>query len=446
VTQNDTDLIFSLRRLLAPRRELLTVMYGGTSLAYSVLYRYSVELRSALSQKIARLIEKGVSFPNPLTVDIGDEVEVDRISGKDVKIYPGCRIYGQKTVISERAQLGREGPATIENCQLGPEVELKGGYFHQSVFLEKSTLGLGAQVREACVLEEQAGGAHCVGIKQTILFPFVTLGSLINFCDCLMAGGTSRNNHSEVGSSYIHFNFTPDGDKTTPSLLGDVARGVMLNQPPIFLGGQGGLVGPLRLGFGNVVAAGCVLRDDVFEDGRLIYAKSRADRISEYSPRVYPKLTRMVENNLTYLANLAALEQWYIYVRQPFFQEQELGDLVYHGVLEKLAMAVDERCKRFKDMAGKLVAGTGRDESAKRALSENAGRLRELFAASTAQQVGNPQRDLFLTGLQKNRKTGAGYIEAIQGLPTGISSAGTQWLEQIVGDIKRILNAALGPR
>ena len=92
-------------------------------------------------------------------------------------------------------------------------------------------MGLGAQVRETCILEEEASGAHCAGIKQTILLPFVTLGSLINFCDCLMAGGTSRQNHSEVGSSYIHFNFTPDGDKTTPSLIGDVPRGVMLAEP-----------------------------------------------------------------------------------------------------------------------------------------------------------------------------------------------------------------------
>lgn len=53
-----------------------------------------------------------------------------------------------------------------------------------------------------------------------------------------MAGGTSRKDHSEVGSSYIHFNYTPDGDKTTPSLICDVPRGVMLNQPPIFLGRQ----------------------------------------------------------------------------------------------------------------------------------------------------------------------------------------------------------------
>jgi len=30
-------------------------------------------------------------------------------------------------------------------------------------------------------------------------------------------------------------------------LFGDVPRGVMLNQPPIFLGGQGGAVGPIRV-------------------------------------------------------------------------------------------------------------------------------------------------------------------------------------------------------
>jgi len=100
----------------------------------------------------------------------------------------------------EGATLGFEGPATIVNCQIGPEVELKGGFFSRSVFLEKASLGSGAQIREGCILEEEAGGAHCVGLKQTISFcRFVTMGSLINFCDCLMSGGTSRKNHSEVG-------------------------------------------------------------------------------------------------------------------------------------------------------------------------------------------------------------------------------------------------------
>jgi hypothetical protein len=99
-------------------------------------------------------------------------------------------------------------------------------------------------------VEEESSGAHCVGLKQTILFPALTLGASSNFCDCLMAGGTGRKDHSEVGSSYIHFNFTPDADKTTPSLMG-MFPAVMLRERPIFLGGRGGMVGPLGVGYGS---------------------------------------------------------------------------------------------------------------------------------------------------------------------------------------------------
>ncbi|HZL05359.1 MAG TPA: UDP-N-acetylglucosamine pyrophosphorylase, partial [Coriobacteriia bacterium] len=148
---------------------------------------------------IVRLIERGVAIPNPFSLDIGDDVDIDRISGDGVTLMPGCRIHGAKTAISAGCTLGAEGPVTVVDCRLGPKVALKGGYFKQSVFLEKANMGLGAHVREGCLLEEEANGAHTVGLKQTILLPFVTLGSLINFCDCLMAGGTSRKDHSEVG-------------------------------------------------------------------------------------------------------------------------------------------------------------------------------------------------------------------------------------------------------
>ncbi len=200
-------------------------------------------------------------------------------------------------------------------------------------------MGLGAQLREGCLLEEEANGAHCVGLKQTILFPFVTLGSLINFCDCLMAGGTSRTDHSEVGSSYIHFNYTPDGDKTTASLFGDVPRGVMLNQPPIFLGGQGSAVGPVRVGYGTVVVAGSILRHDVLDDGRLVAVAPPVGFEREHHSHNYSNLPRVVRNNIIYLANLVALEEWYRNVRWPFFARQEMGDLIYEGALEVLVLA-----------------------------------------------------------------------------------------------------------
>ena len=398
-----------------------------------------MDLKPAVNNKIKELIKKGVNIPNPLSIDVGEEVNTDQISGKAVKIYPGCRIYGEKTVISSGVQLGYEAPVTVDNCQLGPKVELKGGYFTKSVFLEKASMGLGGHVREACLLEEQANGAHCVGLKQTILFPFVTLGSLINFCDCLMAGGTSRKDHSEVGSSYIHFNFTPEGDKTTASLIGDVPRGVMLNNPPIFLGGQGGMVGPFRMSYGNVVAAGSVLREDVDMENKLIMSRSHPGKVVDLIPRAYPGLSRVVENNVLYIANLIALEQWYIHVRKIFFENQEFGNLIFEGVLEKLRMAKEERIKRLKDMASKMPVspGQGKDTTkttgAKQEFQEKVKGVEERLVSDAGKTVALEERDRFLTAFGKHREEqGGDYIEVIQSLPRDVSRGGTQWLDSIV--------------
>ncbi|NWG03524.1 MAG: UDP-N-acetylglucosamine pyrophosphorylase [Syntrophaceae bacterium] len=398
-----------------------------------------MDLKPISYNKIEQLIRKGVNIPTPLTIDVGDEVNIDQISGKGVKIYPGCRIYGEKTVISEGVQLGYEAPVTLENCQLGPKVELKGGYFKKSVFLEKANMGLGGHVREACLLEEEANGAHCVGLKHTILFPFVTLGSLINFCDCLMAGGTSRKDHSEVGSSYIHFNFTPEGDKTTASLIGDVPRGVMLNKPPIFLGGQGGMVGPLRLGYGNVVAAGSIVREDVEAEKQLIVSKSPSGKVVDLIPRAYPSLSRVVENNIIYIANLIALEQWYLHVRSLFFEHQEFGHLIFKAILENLKITKEERLKRLRDMAAKMPGSSDKEKGktkiirAKQEFYEKVKLLEELLTGDAGKSAGEKKRDQFLTALVKHREEhGGNYIEVIQSLPPSASTGGTQWLDVIV--------------
>jgi len=408
-----------------------------------------MELKPRCSEKIVHLIEKGVDIPNPLTLDIGDEVKTDQISGQGVRIYPGCRIYGEDTVISAGAQIGYEGPVTVENCQLGPNVELKHGYFKKAVFLEKASMSLGAHVREGCILEEQANGAHCVGLKQTILFPFVTLGSLINFCDCLMAGGTSRKDHSEVGSSYIHFNFTPDSDKTTPSLIGDVPRGVMLNRPPIFLGGQGGIVGPVRMGFGNVVAAGTILRNDVTEDDKLIIGKSHRGRVIDFVSGNYPGLPRILANNIIYLSNLTALEQWYIHVRKPFFDSQEFGELIHAGLLDKVSLAKKERLKRLEAMAGKMPRSPegrdqGRSGTAKVQFRDHIQQVSELFNSDPASGTAVGERGRFLDAFFTHRENHDGsYIEVIQGLPESLSKEGTHWLDQVVEELCRQVKTIL---
>lgn len=395
-----------------------------------------MDFNPASHEKIRLLVEKGVDIPNPATVDIGEEVGPERISGKGTKLYPGCRIYGAKTVISAGCRLGYEGPVTIDNCALGPKVELKGGFFSNAVFLEKANMGSGAQVREGTILEEEANGAHCVGLKQTILLPFVTLGSLINFCEVLMAGGTSRKNHSEVGSSYIHFNYTPGQDKATPSLLGDVPRGVMLNQPPIFLGGQGGMVGPLRLGFGNVVAAGSVLRQDYPKDNQLITGGFPAQIQKDFIPAAYPNLVRILRNNIIYIANLSALEAWYVQVRKAFFEVQEFGSLVYAAALEQLAHAKKERLKRLQAVVAPVSSEKIRGRAEERKASAAAVRcLIDLMAEGFQSSATEKTRDAFLAAFQSAVGSDkSGYIDSIQNLKPDVSSKGTYWLSGIVAD------------
>lgn len=384
-----------------------------------------MDLQPRGHEKVVQLMAKGVEIPNPLSLDIGDEVDTDRISGDSVVIHAGCRIHGARTVISAGCTLGAEGPITLDDCWLGPRVELKGGYFRRSVFLEKANMGLGAQVREACLLEEEANGAHCVGLKQTVLLPFATLGSLINLCDCLMAGGTSRKDHSEVGSSYIHFNYTPDGDKTTPSLFGDVPRGVMLDQPPIFLGGQGGAVGPVHVEYGTVVAAGSVLRHDVLERNQLVFASSPESFSRERRPHSYRNLANVVRHNVMYLANLVALERWYRAVRRPFFARQELGELVYQGALETLAAAREERTKRLIALASKVpdTHETGAN------LNACVGDLCALYEIADDLPDGRE----FLEMMRPEEAASRGnYLETVQGLAPATRDAGVEWLAQVV--------------
>jgi len=396
------------------------------------------------SDRSEYLQNKGVYIPNPQTVEIGDDVNPDRIAGKGIIIYPGCRISGKTTLIMSGAKLGGEGPVTIQDCQLGPGVQLKGGYFKSSVFLKDSSAGSGAHVREGTIFEEEASIAHTVGLKQTILFPFVTLGSLINFCDCFMAGGTSRKNHSEVGSSYIHFNFTPNQDKATASLIGDVPRGVMLDQSPIFLGGQGGLVGPCRLAYGTIVAAGSIYRKDELRPGRLLMECSGRGGSVPFVSGVYRSVKRIFINNIIYIGNLFALRQWYLQVRSRFISK-DFSQSLFDALIEKLDMAIEERMSRLEAFCEKMPASieiyrTSINDDPESSLLKQKKELHRLWPEIKNILLEHPKdsvaamvRDEFLEALHKTIKDhGKNYIQVIKNIDPAGRLAGSTWLQSIV--------------
>ena len=388
------------------------------------------------------LIDKGVQITTPESVEIGGEVNPDRISGDNVVIHPGCRVFGQSSLILKGTRLGAEGPVTVADCQIGRNVDLKGGFFQNAVLLDGVSAGSGAHVREGTILEEEASIAHTVGLKQTILFPFVTLGSLINFCDCLMAGGTDRKNHSEVGSSYIHFNFTPNKDKATASLIGDVPRGVMLKQAPIFLGGQGGLVGPCRLEYGTVIAAGTINRKDELRPDRLIFGGVGRSGNIPFAARQYRGIKRILTNNIIYIANLFALGQWYDQVRS-LFVSNDFPQTLLEGLQEKLNMAVAERIERLNEFVH-IVAEqeTGSQDNLTLSNSLPEGIYDwwpelESFLETDRNRVGDPAlRDSFLeTICKESDQNGKQYLQAITGLNSDASEMGTHWLQGIVNEV-----------
>lgn len=397
----------------------------------------------SLPASVRTLLERGVILPVPATVEVGPEVLPERIA-PGARIHAGCRLRGAETSIGPGCELGAEAPSTVEDCQLGRDVALKGGYFAGATFLDGSSMGSAAHVRPGTLLEEGASGAHAAGFKQTVLLPWVTTGSLVNFCDCLMAGGTGRRDHSEVGSSYIHFNFTPHGDKATPSLIGDVPRGVLRDRPRIFLGGQGGLVGPARIAYGTVIPAGTIWRGDQLEEGRLAVqpAAAAAATPRAFEAGAYRSVDRIVRNNLVYLGNIRALQLWYRHARARFLDRDAWDRACLEGALRRCDEIVAERLTRLGELAKRMprsmelarsnpaLALPPAVEAQQRRLAEGWPAMEAALQAGPA-EAGAAARDAFLEAWHR-APAAAGIDAALKGLDAHARESARAWLQAAV--------------
>ena len=392
------------------------------------------------------MIDKGVTIPNPETVFVSEDVDPDRISANGVVLYSGTKLVGKRTLIMDNVVIGYEAPVTLENTLVGKDSRLNGGFFQDTVLLGRNVFGSGGHVRAGTILEEEANVAHTVGLKQTILFPFVTLGSLINFCDCLMAGGTSRKDHSEVGSSFIHFNYTPNQDKATPSMFGNVCEGVMLNQPPVFLGGQGGVVGPARIAFGCICAAGSIVRKTEDRPNRLILGGGLKNISMARQPGIYVQVEAIYNHNLYYIGELLALRAWYSHVR-PLFAPDALSKALILGLQENLDACIRERIKRLLAFRDKLEiskeriikSSKGRENPGVAVHDKVIERLRTAGPVFDSLLAAGPQggdAEPFIQAVKAGiNKEGMDYIRVIQGLPESSAVMGTNWMKAIAENV-----------
>jgi len=215
----------------------------------------------------------------------------------------------------------------------------------------------------------------------------------------------------------------------------------MLNQPPIFLGGQGGLVGPSQIGYNTVIAAGVIYRGDCPQGHKLLLGKEPQKEDMDFYPGLYWNIKKRVINCIEYIANIIALRQWYKMVRSKFYQGSDMQKLLYEGAVEKIEIIFNERVKRFKALANKMEKSLGLYKSVmcnkaseelinqKRELIENKQKIENSFIECLSYSGHKEKRDEFLKSINL---TNNDYINVIRNLNENNIEVGTSWLLSII--------------
>jgi len=163
----------------------------------------------------------------------------------------------------------------------------------------------------------------------------------------------------------------------------------------------------------------------------------------------YGGISRIVESNVRYLAHLTALRAWYLHVRKETFRDDDLGDWIYAGALDKLLLARKERVQRLTTVAEKMPRSIERQrgerqKAVRRQLYENIEPVCALFDTDTVVRAGVEHRDRFLSGLHDQMKhLGSDHVRLIQGLSPSLTMEGTHWLNAIVHKLCQETSALL---
>ncbi|HSZ63476.1 MAG TPA: hypothetical protein VK828_16875 [Terriglobales bacterium] len=377
--------------------------------------------------RLSRLAQNGVKVWGPERVYISEEVRLDRIAAGAVLM--NATITGATTFIGAGAQIGTSGSARIHEAQIAPSVVLGAGSYENCVLLSRSKTRGFAELRQGTVLEECAEIGHNVGLKNTVLMVGAVAGSSINFCDVLLAGGSSRSDHSEVGSGVVHFNFDPRGDKFG-SLMGD-ATGCLLQSRRIFLGGNSGIVAPVHLEFGTVVAAGSILRRDVSEN-QLSWGDPTG-LSGEYDLDRYFDLSRKFCTTAKLIGNLHALRAWYRNIRQACAEPD--SRLLYAAADQEFDRHIKRRTHELAKVVGKLdkslskPSRSERDrmfEEQHRRLLANCEHIDSLLRCED--YADTPA--VLLAEYTENRRVRE-HVESVHNLSAEASATAVRWLREI---------------
>ena len=146
-----------------------------------------------------------------------------------------------------------------------------------------------------------------------------------------------------------------------------------------------------------------------------------------YGPGKFRNVTRIVTNNLIYIANLVALNQWYTHVRPQFISE-DFPEMLAQGLQTTLAIATDERIMRLKGLS---------DQCPDTHFCQQWDELEKCLRAPPASGAMDAKRDHWLSIIQKaiSNCGSRDYIRVIQSMEASSARAGTAWLQCVVDEI-----------
>ena len=397
-------------------------------------------------ERVAKLRAAGVEVWGPERVYVSSDVKLENIEAGAAIHH--ATLSGGGLRIGRGTRIGASGHALVSDCQIGRDVELGAGSYEGATILDRARVRGYAELRPGTLLEEQVDAAHSVAFKNTVLTANVVTGSLINYCDVFMSGGTSRTNHSEVGSGVVHFNFDPRGDKWS-SLIGDV-RGVLLRSAPVFVGGQCGLVAPVQVDFGAVLAAGSVIRGDVGPE-RVHFEAAENGVIENFDLEIYTGLKRKFLTTAKVVGNLWALDCWYEQVRLAFAGDYQKP--LYQAARGQFMAHVFERVQRLMkiiDKLGRSIEKSSRTDHGRlkalhgehQMLIDQRRRIENLL---TARPEPPELPRIFLDACEAGRADGS-HLEAVRKVDDAAASAAESWLLSVAtgpcAEMKKLFDSA----
>ena len=217
-------------------------------------YELSEIERYRRKELIEQMMDRGVSFENPETTYLEEDVEI----GIDSYVGANTRLLG-RVRIGENVTI--EGDSLIANSEISSGTLLKlGCYIRDSIVGNKCEIGPFAQLRPETSVGSNSRIGNFVELKKA------KLGNSVKANHLSYIGDAEVGAQSNIGAGTIFCNY--DGVKKSKTTLGE----------SVFVGSNSVLVAPLQIGSNSYVGAGSAVTKDVPE-GSLAIARGKQSNI-----------------------------------------------------------------------------------------------------------------------------------------------------------------------